>query len=316
MSLRSLYILPTNYCPLNCAHCAIQDKIGLRSDLDLNIIERLIHDAPKQQFAVSVISGGGEPMTVNESILCRILKASSKENIFPTMTTNAYWATSFDEACCRLLPLVASGLKHLLISVSESHQEYVKYNNILNAVKAANYLNLKCELYITSLNIKTNLMQSVVNFFFDNNQPPPYIHTEYYYIPFGNAGTNFDLSEFQLTDIENLNVTCPSAGNNICVHPTGSVTFCAMVFALHVKALHVGNIYNDSLADIMEKTEKYRLMQWLSVYGIVALKDAVERHTALRFANKYVNICHLCCEMLRHPEVLRFLQQIDLLNEK
>ena len=316
MSLRSLYLLPTNYCSLNCAHCAIQDKTIPRYDLDMSVVEQLIHDAPKQQFSISVISGGGEPMAVDESVLCRILHASSKENLLPKMTTNSYWATSVEEACCRLKPLVENGLKHLVISISESHQEFVKLDNILTAVNAAKSLHLKCELYLTTLNIKTNPLQSIVQYFTLHGQSLPYIHSEYYYIPFGNAETNFDLSEFQLTDVANLNAPCPSAGNNICVHPTGAVTFCAMVFALHIKALHIGNIYRDNLADIMKRTENSRLMQWLAVHGIVALKEAVEQNTDIRFPDKYVNICHLCCNMLRHPEVLRFLQQISILNEQ
>lgn len=314
MSLRSLYILPTNYCTLNCVHCAIQNKTKLRCDLDMDIVEQLIHDAPAQRFSVSIISGGGEPMTMDESILCRILQASSRQNLYPRMTTNAYWAISFDEACRRLRPLVENGLKNIVISISESHLAYVKYNQILYAVQAANFLNLKCELYLTALNIKTNPLQSIVQYFNTQGRSIPYIHTEYYYIPFGNAEENFGLSDFQLTDIAALRGICPSAGNNICVHPTGEVTFCAMVFALHVNALYVGNVYLDSLADIMKRTENNRLMQWFAVHGIVALKEAVEQNTDIRFSDKYVNICHLCCDMLRNPEVLQFLQHIGLVG--
>ena len=125
MSLRSLYILPTDYCPLNCAHCAIQDKTKTRCDLPVDIMEKLIQEAPAQQFNISVISGGGEPMTVNETILNQILQANSRANLYPRMTTNAYWATSLDEACRRLHPLMENGLKNLVISISESHQEII-----------------------------------------------------------------------------------------------------------------------------------------------------------------------------------------------
>jgi len=269
-----------------------------------------------QQFNISVISGGGEPMTVDKSVLFRILNASSKENLYPKMTTNAYWATSLDETCRRLQPLAENGLKHIVISVSESHQEHVKYDNILNAVKAANILKLKCDLYLTSLNIKTNPLQSLVRYFTEHHQPPPHIHTEYYYIPFGNAEANFDLSDFQLTDVANLQGVCPSAGNNICVHPDGAVTFCAMVFALHIKALHIGNVYRDSLADIMQRAENSCLIQWFSVHGIVALKEAIEQYSNIRFADKYVNICHLCSDMLLNPEVSKFLQHEGFIKEQ
>jgi MoaA/NifB/PqqE/SkfB family radical SAM enzyme len=315
MSIRSLYILPTDYCPLNCAHCAVQDKKKPRCDLDMDVAEQFLHDAPTQQFNVSVISGGGEPMAVNRAVLQRILRASGRENLYTKMTTNAYWATSFEEACHRLQPLAESGLKHLVVSISESHQEYVKYENIMNAVRAANALNLKSDLYLTTLNIKTNPLQDIVRYFMEYCQPIPYIHAEYYYIPFGNAEENFDMSDFQLTDVANLQGVCPSAGNNICVHPTGAVTFCAMVFALHVKVLHVGNVYRDSLADIMQRVGNNRLMQWLAVHGIVALKDAIEENTDIRFAYRYVNICHLCSEMLLNPKVIQFLKHAGLINE-
>ena len=255
-------------------------------------------------------------MTLNETILNRILRVSYRENLYSRIVTNAYWATSFDEACYRLRPLAENGLKQIAISVSESHQEYVRYENVLNVVSAANALNLNCYLYLTTLNIKTNLLQSIVQYFMEQYQPLPYIRAENYFIPFGNAEENFNLSDFQLTNIADLRGACPSAGNNICVHPTGEVTFCAMVFSLHVRSLHVGNVYHDSLAVIMQRTENNRLMQWLAVHGIVALKEVVEQHTDIRFSDKYVNICHLCCDMLRNPEVLQFLKQIDLMNNE
>lgn len=315
MSLRSLYILPTDYCPLNCAHCAIQDKTKPRCDLNMDITEQLIHEAPAQRFSVSVISGGGEPMAINETVLIRILRASNRENLYAKMTTNSYWATSLDEAGRKLQPLVENGLKHVVLSISESHQEYVKNENILNAVKAANALNLKCDLYLTTLNTETNPLQGIVRYFTEHRQPPPYIHAEYYFIPFGNAEFNFDLSDFQLINVEHLRGACPSAGNNICVHPNGTVTFCAMVFALHVKALHIGNVYRDKLQGIMQRVENNRLMQWLAVHGIVALKEAVEQHTDIRFADRYVNICHLCSEMLLNPKVIQFLKHAGLIHE-
>jgi MoaA/NifB/PqqE/SkfB family radical SAM enzyme len=281
----------------------------------MDTVEELIQDTNKHGFSVLIISGGGEPMTVNETILNRIIRASSEENLFSRLITNAYWATSFDESCHRLQPLVKNGLKHIVVSVSESHQEHVKHDFILNVVRAANTLNLKCDFYLTTLNVQTSPLRGIVQYFKERNQSLPYIHTENYFIPFGNAEENFDLSDFQLTDVGNMRGTCPSAGNNICVHPSGAVTFCAMVFSLNVRALHVGNIYRDSLAEIMQRVENNRLMQWLAIHGIVALKEAVEQHTDIRLADKYVNICHLCSEMLLNPKVLQFLQHVGLINE-
>ncbi len=316
MNVKSLYILPTNYCPLNCAHCAVRDKNTPRYDLNMDIAEKLIHDAPSQQFSVSIISGGGEPFAIDKSVLTRILTASTRENLYTKMTTNAYWASSYHEAYKRLEPLTKSGLKHLVVSISEGHQEYVKYDQILNAVRAANNLNIRCNLYLTTLNRKTDPLKNIVDYFIRHKQPLPYIFSEYYYIPFGNAEENFDLSDFKLTDISNIRGGCPSVGNNICVHPNGVVTPCAMVFSLYVPALHIGNVYHDSLAIIKEKVDNSRLAQWLAVHGVVALKEIVEENTDIRFANQYVNICHLCCDLLRNHKVLQFLRDIGLTNEQ
>lgn len=316
MSLRSLFILPTNYCTLNCAHCAIHDITKPRCDLNMDTVEKLIQNASTHQFNMLVISGGGEPLTVDESILIRILQASNKENIYSRVVTNAYWATSFEETMRRLRPLVENGLRQVVVSVSEGHQKYVKYDHILNVAKATNALNLNCYLYLTTLNVKTDPLQEIVHFFAKRNEPLPYIQTANYFIPFGNAADNFDKSDFQLIDDNKLRGACPSVGNNICVHPSGTVTCCAMVFALNVKALHIGDIYRDSLAHIMQRSETNRLMQWLATYGIVALKEKVEKHTDLRFSDKHVNMCHLCCEMLLHPRVLHFLKQANIIHEQ
>jgi MoaA/NifB/PqqE/SkfB family radical SAM enzyme len=281
--------------------------------LDINIVEKLIHESPLYQFGISVISGGGEPFTVDESILTRILDASRQENLYTKMTTNAYWAGSYEEAYKRLKPLAENKLRFINISVSESHQEYVKYNKILYATQAAKDLGIDCVLYLTTLNKKTNPINNIINCFQQQGKIPPYICAEYYFIPFGNADINFDLSEFQLTNIDNLRGACPSVGDHVCIHPDGTVTPCAMVFSLYVEALHTGNVYNDSLSDIMERINNNRLVQWLAVHGIVELKDIIEENTDLRFSNKYVNICHLCAELLRNGEVLTFLKHVGLL---
>jgi len=314
MNFRSLFILPTNYCTFNCTHCAIQNKTIQRFDLNIDTVEKMIHDTPKLQFSKLVISGGGEPMTVKEINLNRILLASSKYNLFTRIVTNAYWAISPEETIRRLKPLAENGLKQIVISISESHQKYVKYDHILNAVKASSELGINCCLYLTALNVKTNPLKNIVRYFSHHHQQLPFIRSENYFIPFGNAENNFSISDFQLTDVENLRYACPSAGNNICVHPTGDVTFCAMVFALNVRALKIGNIYRSSLAEIILQAERNRLMQWLALHGIVALKEMVEQHTNICFSNKYVNICHLCGEMLLHPQVLKFLKQVDLID--
>lgn len=313
MSAKSLYILPTDYCPLNCSHCAIEEsRRKEKISLEMALIENIVDKSLEYNFQIGVISGGGEPFAMNKKTLSDIVKHFKNKNLYSKISTNGFWGTSYASAYESLKPLQDSGLDQLVISVSDGHQEYVKQEDILNIVKVCYDIKIKCVIYLVQLNTKSNLLEDLVHFFRLNKLPLPPVFSENYFIPFGNAEINYSNEDFYLQDIKYIEGRCPSMYNNICIHPNGTVTPCAMVNSLSVSNLHIGNIHTESFDSIMDKMQKNVLFRYISTIGVVRLKEIIEENTGIKFDNKYVNICHLCSTILLNNRAVDFINTLDV----
>ena len=93
------------------------------------------------------------------------------------------------------------------------------------------------------------------------------------------------------------------------VHPDGVITGCSSVFAAQRPALAGGRMPADSLDQALGRLAADPLIAWIQHAGPVALKQLVERRSALRLPEEAVNICHLCGDMLGRPDVLAVIRQ-------
>jgi hypothetical protein len=133
----SFAIHVTYTCPLTCAHCCFSSsplvKDRLEPDLILAAIDQL--DAGIHLVAFT----GGEPFLFGKKLVEFVRRAHDR-GFITRVVTSAFWATTPEIARKRLVELVDAGLNEISISWDDFHEEFVRFDNIRNAVAVAREL--------------------------------------------------------------------------------------------------------------------------------------------------------------------------------
>lgn len=295
MREKSLFILPTAYCTLNCDHCAVSSGPHKSIDsISICKISEVLSVSKQLRFGDVHISGGGEPLTLSDDYIKDLLHTISNYGYFINLTTNGFWASTKKAAYEKMRFLSENGLNQIVVSLSESHLKFIPFKYIINICETNKKAGIQVVVYITENNERTRLYESFLSLFKEYHLPPPFIISDNYMIPLGRAEESYNAREFYLSDVSSFNVGCKSICNNICIHPNGSVTPCAMVAVLEMKGFNFGNIYDEDFLSIYNNINNSNLCSFIRDKGVVRLKELIESNSSRKFNHKYVNMCHLC----------------------
>lgn len=307
----SLNIMVTNQCPLRCAHCGPRSGPWAKGVLDMEVVEAALSEARARSCQVINFTGG-EPFIIGEKLLSMVEAAAAK-NFVVRITTGAYWATSAAAAHKRLEPLSRAGLRQLFISCTDAHRAFVPFGNVIEATRAAYDYGIGVYLPLgVSKNSQTS-SYSVREAFEKADVPIPFL-IESPLIPFGRAEESLPYHELLLQPVENFDSPCPSLTLNPSIRSDGNVTGCAVVFGDDCAPLAFGNLERESLGAALDRMQADPLAAWIHKIGLVELKRLIEANTSIRFADRYVNICHLCGDILSNSEALAFLRAVKLIE--
>lgn len=305
-----LTIMVTNQCPLQCAHCGPMSGPSQKGALGMDVVERALDEALRRSCQ-GVNFSGGEPFILGQTLV-KMVKASSERGLLTRITTGAYWATTLEEGMRRLTPLASAGLNQLFVSTSDAHRVAVPLQNVIEATRAARSLGV--EIYLVLGVTKTSDTSSLtLRRAFDDAGVgiPGLIKSPI--IPYGRAAENIPLGDLLLRPVESFAGPCPSLTEHPTIHADGQVTGCAVVFGQECSALSYGYIQHEEFSTILDRMEADPLARWIHKIGVVELKRYLEVNTPLRFADSYVNICHLCGDILSNKDARVY---IDTLRRK
>jgi MoaA/NifB/PqqE/SkfB family radical SAM enzyme len=304
-----LTIMLTNQCPLRCAHCGPRSGPGERGALGLELIISTLDEA-RERLCRVVNFSGGEPFILGDSLI-DFVKAAAERSMIPRITTGAYWSNSAAAAKRRLEPLVAAGLRQLVVSSSDAHREFVPMGNVIEAARAARHYGIELYLALGTSKTSKTCSRTIREAFEAAGESPPWLY-ESPYIPFGRASDQVPAAELILQPVEKFAGACPSLTVNPTIHADGNVTGCAVVFGRECPPLTYGNVHDTSLGEILDLMNSDPLAAWIHKIGVVELKQFIEDNSSIRFDEHYVNICHLCGTMMNSPETLEFLESVGL----
>jgi hypothetical protein len=142
MRLTGLHLLLTYQCTLECDHCFVwgsPQQSGVMSLVDI----RLILDQASQLEALrSIYFEGGEPFLYYATLL-RAVREAARRGYEIGIVTNAYWATSEDDAFAALEPF-AGLVQDLSVSSDLFHWSQPLSQQAQNAARAAERLGIPC----------------------------------------------------------------------------------------------------------------------------------------------------------------------------
>ncbi len=141
MVIAGLHLLLTYQCTFECDHCFVFSCPTAKGVMKISDIRQILTEAKQTEEVKSICFEGGEPFLYFQTML-RGLKEARDFGFKRAIVTNAYWATSIEDAKEWLLPISRIGISDLSISDDAYHYDPTEENLAKYAYEAAKKLDL------------------------------------------------------------------------------------------------------------------------------------------------------------------------------
>jgi len=146
--LTGIHFLTTYACNFECDHCFLYSRPGAGGTFTIDQVRAILDQAVRLGTIETIFFEGGEPMLYYPLVLAGIDLA--RERGFTSgIVTNAYWATSREDARLWLGPLRDRGLKALSLSDDALHYGDAKGVHAERVIAAAEDLGMTAKTIAT-----------------------------------------------------------------------------------------------------------------------------------------------------------------------
>jgi MoaA/NifB/PqqE/SkfB family radical SAM enzyme len=145
MNLTGLHLLLTYRCTSECDHCFVQSSPRSEATMTLAMALDAVMQARKTGTVTEIWLEGGEPF-LHYPILLEVVRYAASLKMETGIVTNAYFATTIDDAEVWLKPLKAAGLCFLSASDDSFHNDSAfSETPASRAVEACRRLNISVD---------------------------------------------------------------------------------------------------------------------------------------------------------------------------
>jgi len=141
LELKGVHFLLTYRCDLECDHCFVWGSPKARGVFTLKQIKNILTEAKKLGTVNYVSVEGGEPF-LYYPVMVKVVKEAVNLGFHVEILSNCYWATCPEDAVEWLLPITEAKDVELSLSSDIYHGESWEIEDVRNAVRAANTLNV------------------------------------------------------------------------------------------------------------------------------------------------------------------------------
>lgn len=285
-------------CDAKCAHC-FQEHLNI--NLSLGKTLDLIKYMSSKYNLTHISFTGGEPF-LRYDFLRKAIQFNKSLDIKSKVITNCKWCDSEELIYERINELIAYDLDQITISYDYFHSRYIPLENVLKLIKICNILKLDVVMY-TSLSTATEeKTRSII----DKLKRETNFEVIYRWVI---PPKNSKLKTMDTKEINDLPNSC-SAQNIFTIWPNGEVLPCCSVGTS--KMLSAGNLNYDGFEKLLNKRNNdiYKIIEHEGPKGVYyRLPHELQK---LFRNNRYVNNCHLCSEIMNHPDTLMYLKEMKL----
>jgi|Deesub1362A_J573_1020465.scaffolds.fasta_scaffold00699_19 MoaA/NifB/PqqE/SkfB family radical SAM enzyme len=308
--LRNVGLIITYKCQVTCPHCILEAGPHRTEELTLqdafNWIQQI---ASYRNDYVKVLSlTGGEPF-YNLFTLEKIAKFGEMCGLIVSAVTNAYWAKTPEKAVRVLRRLPA--IKMLAISTDVHHQESIPFENVKNAVFAAEACRIPYHIAVCTENeddeeykeileklreiVEDNMIKTAITF------------------PAGRALKEIDALKYQTTTKPPISAC--SAGSSPIIFPDGRVIACIGP-VIDLKSSHplmLGNLREKSLEEIFDRAELNSILHAIRIWGPKKLISIIEEgNLGQHLPEKYIrnSVCNACYSLMSNDVIVHFLDKL------
>ncbi len=144
MLISSLHFLLTYQCTFECDHCFVWGSPFQNGVMTLQTVREVLRQAHETNSIHSIYFEGGEPF-LYYPLLLRSVKLAHEMGFEVGIVSNAYWATSLEDAHLWLAPL-AGKVIDLSVSSDLFHYNELMSQQALTAQQAAGELGIPCSV--------------------------------------------------------------------------------------------------------------------------------------------------------------------------
>ena len=141
MPITGLHLLMTYQCNFECDHCFVNSRPEAKGVMKISDIKQILEEAKSVGNIEWIYFEGGEPFLYYQTMLWG-LRAAKDYDFKRGIVTNAYWATSVEDAKEWLNPLSEIGISDFSISDDVYHYDESEENLAKYAYEAAEDLGL------------------------------------------------------------------------------------------------------------------------------------------------------------------------------
>jgi len=280
-SLREVHLILTYSCTEECDHCFVWGSPQQSGVMTLEQTRRIFDQGQALGSVESISFEGGEPFLYYAALLEGMREARAR-SWNTEVITNAYWATSPEDAALWLRPLAQAGLGGLLLSEDAYHGSN-EQSLPGNAAAAAHELGIGCgTIAIRDAAASTEAPSSAKG---EAVKGGPVL--------FRGRAVSQLTPGLPRKPWQEL-VTCPheelTSPIRMHIDPLGYVHLC--------QGLVMGNLFQTPLMEMLAAyvPERHPICDPLLSGGPAALARAHD----LPHADSYVDECHMCYEMRDH----------------
>ncbi len=281
-------------CNIRCEHCVAADDIPDNKKMELGQAEQLVSELADADVR-GISFTAGEPFLHFDDMKQLVTRCSS-HGMYTRMVTNCFWAKTGERSDSLVSPLRDSGLRQLRMSYSRWHQKHINRRNIVNAAASCNKVGLD---YFVSFVTDFSEADEPYEAFLREN------HLKFFPEPLLYAGR---AASFERKDL------CTDYQDNCCpmnpyLSPDLDMYACcdAGNYFTNTNFFYLGNIKNDTIDNLFQKSETNILYNHIRTLGITTIASF------MGFPSREIikhRKCDLCKKIFDSPETLEMLRNV------
>ena len=267
-----------------------------------------IDQAYELGWLTAVGYSGGEPLLYYDKLETLTSYVFHKYELAAVISTNAYWAKTPKETQKIIRALYNIGLRFILISVDDFHQEYIPLERVKNCLDVSRDfgINITLQTIVTESSRKLDYYLECLDVGQDENNITA---SEVPCTPVGRAATHIPHGDIALRDgVPSDYCTMLHA---VHISPEGGVYLCCGA-GFHIPALKAGDLYEEPLKAILDRAEMNPVYNSLALYhGPEKIAEALtEQGNGHNIHSEYATACHACHHLLSNSGNVSALKQI------
>jgi len=306
--LENIGMIITCKCQVACPHCIVEAGPHRSEEIDVEEASGWLRQAAAYSYGhiKEVSLTGGEPFYDVEKFRA-ITELGNEAGLFMTAVTNADWATTLVEALEVLKSIPA--LKMLGISTDVYHLEFVSFERVANAIRAAEILQIPIQISVCTESIMDPGYQEIMWKLLQLTHKDTIDTVNTYAV--GRAA-NITTPDYR-SDIDPPASACTAAGSPI-IFPDGRVIACIgpLINLSSDHQLVLGNLREESLEDILNRAQRNPILHAIRIWGPHRLLELLERKTGTKLLDQFVenNICDICYRLFSNRKLKSLIESL------